>query len=222
MPQPYNGSFSDSQEEEHDDPQDQLITNVDSTPRQWNHEKDEDKEQNELRRASQEINRSNRRLIKQSFDSDVLVISEPLLERERCITRDAVEETHSVSVDTQHKARAAPEPRFNPEEEDWEAMLDENGECLEPGLLAELSAAVGRVTVAQPRASPASASPSDDAGQPPDPFSHVLEVYNFPPDFKETDLLSVFTDYKDTGFEIKWVDDNHALVVFSSTKIGES
>lgn len=51
-------------------------------------------------------------------------------------------------------------------------------------------------------------------------FPHVLEVSNFPVEFKTQDLLMLFSQYKETGFDIKWVDDTHALAVFSSSKIG--
>lgn len=30
----------------------------------------------------------------------------------------------------------------------------------------------------------------------------------------------LFSAYKESGFDIKWVDDTHALAVFSSSKIG--
>lgn len=51
-------------------------------------------------------------------------------------------------------------------------------------------------------------------------FPHVLEVSNFPVEFKNQDLLMVFSQYKESGFDIKWVDDTHALAVFSSSRIG--
>lgn len=51
-------------------------------------------------------------------------------------------------------------------------------------------------------------------------FPHVLEVSNFPGEFKTQDLMMLFSQYKETGFDIKWVDDTHALAVFSSSKIG--
>lgn len=55
--------------------------------------------------------------------------------------------------------------------------------------------------------------PSDDA------LSHILEIYDFPAEFKTPDLMNVFSAYK--NFEIKWVDDTHALGVFSSPNIGK-
>ncbi|KAM9813850.1 R3H and coiled-coil domain-containing protein 1-like [Neosynchiropus ocellatus] len=47
-------------------------------------------------------------------------------------------------------------------------------------------------------------------------FGHVIEIYNFPNMFKTEDLLDAFVDYSDGGMKIKWVDDTHALGVFSS------
>lgn len=52
-------------------------------------------------------------------------------------------------------------------------------------------------------------------------YPHVLEVSNFPAEFKTPDLLMLFNPHKQSGYEIKWVDDTHALVVFSSSKIGK-
>lgn len=45
---------------------------------------------------------------------------------------------------------------------------------------------------------------------------HVVEIYDFPPCFKTEDLVDAFTDYSDGGMKIEWVDDTHALGVFST------
>ncbi|XP_017278386.1 R3H and coiled-coil domain-containing protein 1 [Kryptolebias marmoratus] len=49
-----------------------------------------------------------------------------------------------------------------------------------------------------------------------DDFGHVIEIYNFPAMFKTNDLLDAFSEYSDGGMKIKWVDDTHALGVFST------
>nr|XP_023852693.1 R3H and coiled-coil domain-containing protein 1 isoform X2 [Salvelinus alpinus] len=49
-----------------------------------------------------------------------------------------------------------------------------------------------------------------------DEFAHVIEIYDFPAMFKTGDLLDAFADYSDEGMKIKWVDNTHALGVFSS------
>ena len=33
--------------------------------------------------------------------------------------------------------------------------------------------------------------------------------------------MMLFSAYKQSGFDIKWVDDTHALAVFSNSKIGK-
>ncbi|XP_068172363.1 R3H and coiled-coil domain-containing protein 1 isoform X2 [Antennarius striatus] len=47
-------------------------------------------------------------------------------------------------------------------------------------------------------------------------FPHVIEIYDFPPLFKTEDLLDAFAEYSDSGMKISWVDNTHALGVFSS------
>ncbi|XP_073324739.1 R3H and coiled-coil domain-containing protein 1 [Pagrus major] len=50
----------------------------------------------------------------------------------------------------------------------------------------------------------------------PDEFRHVIEIYDFPVLFKTDNLLDAFTEYSDGGMKIKWIDNTHALGVFSS------
>ncbi|KAG5272334.1 hypothetical protein AALO_G00164310 [Alosa alosa] len=47
-------------------------------------------------------------------------------------------------------------------------------------------------------------------------FSHVIEIYDFPAMFKTDDLMDAFSDYSGGGMKIKWVDNTHALGVFSN------
>lgn len=159
-------------------------------------EKDDDKDENELKRASQEINRSNRRIIKQTFQSDVLEIG--------------------VVADEKNKL---PERTVNPEEDDWETMFDDNGDCLDKKLMDELTASVGKVQIEQPKTDYTNFQ-AKQAILNDEEFPHVLEVSNFPVEFKTQDLMQVFAQYKEKGFDIKWVDDTHALAVFSSSRIG--
>lgn len=160
-------------------------------------EKDTDKDENELKRASQEINRSNRRIIKQTFQSDVLEIGVIAGEKQKL-----------------------PERTINPEEDDWEAMFDDNGDCLDKKLMDELTASVGKVQIEQPKTDYTNFQ-AKQAILNDEEFPHVLEVSNFPVEFKTQDLMQVFAQYKEKGFDIKWVDDTHALAVFSSSRIGK-
>ncbi|XP_061118699.1 putative uncharacterized protein DDB_G0290521 [Conger conger] len=50
----------------------------------------------------------------------------------------------------------------------------------------------------------------------PGEFAHVIEIYDFPAAFKTDDLLDAFTQFSEGGLKIKWVDNTHALGVFSS------
>lgn len=190
--------------------------------------KDEDVEKKELKRASQEINRSSKRIIKQSFHSDVLVISDPVEDEEKL--ESPKNETEIVAEEKEPepkklKPKLEAKVSLKREENDWDAVFDESGECLDPSLLEELTSTVGKVHISkaknnyeayQTRGQALFSGPYDET------FGHVVEVYDFPSEFKTNDLLSVFSEYKDTGFEIKWVDDTHALICFSSAKIGES
>ncbi|NXP80326.1 R3HC1 protein, partial [Ramphastos sulfuratus] len=47
-------------------------------------------------------------------------------------------------------------------------------------------------------------------------FGHVTEIYDFSPSMKTEHLLEVFSDFHESGFKIQWVDDTHALGIFSS------
>lgn len=107
----------------------------------------------------------------------------------------------------------------NTETDDWESIFDDNGECLNPKLIDEISANVGKVTITKPRNDYKCYQETVNLED--EEFPHVLEVSNFPVEFKTQDLMMVFSEYKDLGFDIKWVDDTHALVVFSSSKVGK-
>lgn len=164
-----------------------------------------DKDEKELRRASLEINRSNRRIIKQTFPSDVLEIAE----------QEPVVPSEKANGQTKQQD---PERLVNPEEDDWESMYDDNGDCLNPKLMEELTSAVGKVSIEVPRTD-YKLYQTKQATLNEEEFPHVLEVSNFPVEFKTQDLMMLFSQYKESGFDIKWVDDTHALAVFSSSKI---
>ncbi|KAK0165335.1 hypothetical protein PV328_003855 [Microctonus aethiopoides] len=104
--------------------------------------------------------------------------------------------------------------KINRDECDWDSLFDENGECLDPTLIEELTAAVGEVTVEKPKNVFKTFNRPIEVSN--DEFAHVVEIYNFPSDFKTSDLAAVFSPFKNGGFELKWVDDTHCLGVFSS------
>lgn len=137
--------------------------------------------------------------------------------------------------------RTADSPPKSPETDDWESLFDENGECLDPKFIDELTAAVGKVTIEKPKSDYKVGAfylfyyfilfkkkkwfsqlyHSKQAILNAEEFPHVLEISNFPAEFKTQDLMMLFSAYKESGFDIKWVDDTHALAVFSSSKVGK-
>uniref|UniRef100_A0A2K5J9C9 R3H domain and coiled-coil containing 1 like n=1 Tax=Colobus angolensis palliatus TaxID=336983 RepID=A0A2K5J9C9_COLAP len=101
-------------------------------------------------------------------------------------------------------------------EESWESMFNDDGDCLDPRLLQELSGNTkGRESIQEPRFDYYNHEvPDIDLSD--CEFPHVIEIYDFPQEFRTEDLLRVFCSYQKKGFDIKWVDDTHALGVFSS------
>ncbi|EDW73573.1 uncharacterized protein Dwil_GK16578 [Drosophila willistoni] len=174
-----------------------------------------DNDVQELQRASKEINRSNRRIMKQTFISDVLEIPDKI----------------EIKPKAQKVAAALPQPQQQPpppadstteddeeDEDDWENMFDESGDCLDPKILQELTDSVGKCKIELPKMDYTVYHIKQSLLNE-EEFPHVLEVSNFPVEFKTPDLLMLFSQYKGTGFDIKWVDDTHALAVFSSSRI---
>ncbi|XP_051560303.1 coiled-coil domain-containing protein R3HCC1L-like, partial [Myxocyprinus asiaticus] len=49
-----------------------------------------------------------------------------------------------------------------------------------------------------------------------DELSHIVEIYDFPSEFKTEDLIRSFSSFQQKGFDIKWIDDSHTLGLFSS------
>ncbi|KAM7358374.1 uncharacterized protein ACRADG_003369 [Cochliomyia hominivorax] len=178
-----------------------------------------DIEEQELLRASKEINRSNRRIIKQTFVSDVLQIPDNINEEEENKTKSTnlINKTTNNIVRT-NTTQSIDSNTEEDEEDDWENMYNESGDCLDPKIMQELTASVGKCKIELPKMD-YSAYLTKQSILNEEEFPHVLEVSNFPVEFKNQDLLMVFSQYKESGFDIKWVDDTHALAVFSSSRI---
>ncbi|CAI9620593.1 unnamed protein product [Staurois parvus] len=49
-------------------------------------------------------------------------------------------------------------------------------------------------------------------------FGHIIEVYGFSSTLGTEDLMEPFQKYRDSGFHLQWVDQSHALGIFSSPK----
>ncbi|KAM5271924.1 coiled-coil domain-containing protein R3HCC1L [Ctenodactylus gundi] len=101
-------------------------------------------------------------------------------------------------------------------EESWESMFNDDGDCVDPRLLQELTGNMkNKESIQEPRFDYYNHEvPDIDLSE--CEFPHVIEIYDFPQEFRTEDLLRVFCSYQKKGFDIKWVDDTHALGVFSS------
>ncbi|KAM6939513.1 coiled-coil domain-containing protein R3HCC1L [Xenentodon cancila] len=106
------------------------------------------------------------------------------------------------------------------EEESWDSLFNDDGDCLDPHLLEELALKEGRKkkSVQGPRFDYYNMDEDDmeDVDLREDELSHIVEIYDFPGDFKTEDLVKLFQCYQQRGFDIKWIDDTHALGLFSS------
>ncbi|KAK3095625.1 hypothetical protein FSP39_016823 [Pinctada imbricata] len=152
-----------------------------------------------------------------------------LLANEKQLDSSEVHEEKKEGDDKMNEQQTNVDERINDdndeEEEDedsWDKMFDDEGECLDPSAVEEvLTKKVGKVKIQKAKINYLDFKPKDpDLNY--DEMGHVIEIFGFPAEFKTEDLLSIFQPYKDKGFDIKWVDDTHALGVFSSPIAAQS
>lgn len=114
----------------------------------------------------------------------------------------------------------APPSQEEKEEESWDTLFNDDGDCLDPHLLEELALKEGRKkeSIQEPRFDyyNMDRDGDEDIDLSEDELSHIIEIYDFPPEFKTEDLLKLFQSYQQRGFDIQWIDDSHALGLFSS------
>ncbi|KAL6446040.1 hypothetical protein ACFW04_001005 [Cataglyphis niger] len=168
------------------------------------------------------IDNENRQLIGQNIVSDILIISDNMRKKsersEQVSPILVIPPEKKVKKIERQKSKPVPPPsppmKINRDECDWDSLFDDNGDCLDPTLIEELTSAIGEVTIEQPKNDYKAYSKQVEVSS--DEFAHVVEIYNFPSEFKTSDLAAVFSSFKNGGFELKWVDDTHCLGVFSS------
>ncbi|XP_055884530.1 uncharacterized protein LOC106076489 [Biomphalaria glabrata] len=100
-------------------------------------------------------------------------------------------------------------------EDSWDTLFDDNGDCLDESTMKELTEYVGQVEIDKPKINYLKYEPKElplDT----EAFSHIIEIYDFPPELATCDLIAAFREFASRGFDVKWVDDTHALGVFSS------
>ncbi|MCI4393988.1 hypothetical protein PGIGA_G00163580 [Pangasianodon gigas] len=159
---------------------------------------------------------------------------ETRVEKEDESTEDAGQRVSSEDVNTTthttgelKTAETEPNPKEEDEKEDeeeeegdnWDSLFTDDGECLNPHLLEEISQKAGhnKASIQEQRFDCYNWTPEDDEVElREDELSHIVEIYDFPSEFKTEDLIRAFCSYQQKGFDIKWIDDTHALGLFSS------
>ncbi|XP_015226693.1 PREDICTED: coiled-coil domain-containing protein R3HCC1L [Cyprinodon variegatus] len=137
------------------------------------------------------------------------------------VEEERLQEAEGVVNGQQEAEAASPlEEKEEEEEESWETLFNDDGDCLDPHLLEELSLSEGRKkkSIQEPRFDYYNMDLDDEEeiDLTEDELSHIVEIYDFPTEFKTEDLVKLFQCYQQRGFDIKWIDDKHALGLFSS------
>ncbi|CAF1310309.1 unnamed protein product [Adineta steineri] len=100
------------------------------------------------------------------------------------------------------------------EEEDWEKLLDASDNSLTNHLLEEIQTKFKESVQIKKTTNDYSQWTIDDIQIKEGDLAHVIEVSNFPSTFRTEDLSNAFKTLTRNSFDIKWVDDTHALVIF--------
>lgn len=153
----------------------------------------------------------------QKCDDDVKEIAERLQGAETQ-SKDQPEGTDTTAEDTSRLEETSQEQ--NGEEESWDTLFNDDGECLDPHVLEELSSKEGKVkeSIQDSRFDYYNMNRDydNDIDLTDDELSHIVEIYDFPSEFKTEDLLKLFHTNQQRGLDIQWIDDTHALGLFSS------
>ncbi|XP_050736925.1 uncharacterized protein LOC127008667 isoform X2 [Eriocheir sinensis] len=130
----------------------------------------------------------------------------------------STEEQNSATEEREEK-KASKKFAFNwadEVEDSWDSLYDDSGDCLDPDLKQQLSDTLGNVKLEKPVNDYCRFQARSEAEMNEDDYAHVIEIYDFPTSFKTQDLMMVFGQFHSNGFDIKWVDDTHALGIFST------
>ncbi|KAJ3614814.1 hypothetical protein NHX12_018384 [Muraenolepis orangiensis] len=111
----------------------------------------------------------------------------------------------------------------DPDEDSWDTLFNDDGDCLDSHLEKELAVKEGRKkkkSIQEARVNNDDMEPDhgldDDIDMTDMELSHIVEVYEFPQEFKTEDLLKLFQSYQQRKVDIQWVDESHALALFFS------
>ncbi|KAI5089785.1 coiled-coil domain-containing protein R3HCC1L, partial [Silurus meridionalis] len=136
------------------------------------------------------------------------------------VSSEDVTHTTSESKAAETEPEEEREPEKEEEGENWDSLFADDGECLNPHLLEEIAQKSGhqKSSIQEPRFDYYNWTPEDkEVELREDELSHIVEIYDFPAEFKTEDLIRAFCSYQQKGFDIKWIDDSHALGLFSSS-----
>ncbi|XP_015787942.1 coiled-coil domain-containing protein R3HCC1L isoform X2 [Tetranychus urticae] len=107
----------------------------------------------------------------------------------------------------------------NESEPSWDDIYDDDGDCVKPQLVEQFydpnehkNETNLKVKDKVDYLKLEVYEPNEDDSK----LSHVLEIYDFPSDLRTQDLVTSLSVFNSRDFDIKWVDDTHALAVFSS------
>lgn len=122
------------------------------------------------------------------------------------LQEDKVEKKVETKVETVHEEKQEKESVSKgddcdkedgeEEDDDWDKMFDDDGECLDPSAMDELTKTVGKVKIEKATIDYLDFKPKEPDY---DDMNHVIEIYDFPTEFKTEDLLSVFSQFKNKG-----------------------
>ncbi|CAF4116368.1 unnamed protein product [Rotaria sp. Silwood2] len=100
------------------------------------------------------------------------------------------------------------------DEEEWEKILDSNEDPQYKDLVEEIQTKFKESVQIKKPTNDYSQWSVDDIQIKEADLAHVVEVSNFPSTFRTEDLSNAFKTLTRSIFDIKWVDETHALIVF--------
>ncbi|XP_043932851.1 coiled-coil domain-containing protein R3HCC1L [Protopterus annectens] len=96
-------------------------------------------------------------------------------------------------------------------DDSWDSLFTEDGDCLAP-----VQEPAENEMNSRRRGFDFCSHQSKESDGDESELSHVIEIFSFPANFRTEDLLQTFSSYLKKGFDVRWVDDTHALGIFAS------
>ncbi|GFS37994.1 coiled-coil domain-containing protein R3HCC1L [Nephila pilipes] len=152
-------------------------------------------------------------------DIESLNISDKSLKRDDYLQAFEHSNMLDKSLAVEENLQATTSSNLLPEEREdsWESMFNDDGECLNSDFVKELTSVTGQIKVCPSKSDYSEYQPIAD--NVPEEYENIVELYNFPKEFSTQDLVSALSLFQQSSYCIKWVDDCHALAVFTSPSI---